>query len=174
MEAILLLLAGLASSNFLFNSGLGNQIPSLKAKVQFSGLDSFGMAMWLRRKAAESLGNMNSDARPATEQLLLTLREDKDPDVESEAAWALCGMGPPVHSSLDQLVKSAQDADVRVRRWVISAMSKDTRALQTRGGVPSMMFGLIGGQLNLWQEMNASVMAKLQAWQSRSSADQVR
>ncbi len=164
MEAIILLLACLTSSSFQSNQASAQADPVYDGKtaIEWAELLRAGDASQ-RKKAAESLGNMGPDARPATEQLLLTLKADKNADVRAESAWALCEMGVPAKSSIDQLLNAVHDTDSRVRRWCLRALGKDSRPWAQKTGLPGLVFALALGGVNVQEQITFMEDAAIQA-----------
>src|SRR4051794_18093910 len=76
-----------------------------------------------RRRAAEALGNLGTDAGVASASLVEAL-QDPSSMVRAEAAHALGQCLPLTQPTINALVRALKDEDPRVRMWVAHALGE--------------------------------------------------
>jgi HEAT repeats len=115
-----------------------------------------------RKEAATALGNLGPDARPATNQMVTALLDEKTADIRVELVWALCQMGPPEGNTVPHLAAALNDVDARVRVWAVRALGKTHRP----GWYMAAIIAIAGGNSDtkkiIKQELDANLAASRQ------------
>ena len=118
----------------MFIGGAGMTIEDL---IENLGHEDFNV----RQAAAEALGKIGPDARPAIPALVMALA-DKDYHVRKAAAEALGKIGPDARQAIPTLVMALADKDYHVRKAAAEALGKI--GPDARPAIPHLVNALAG------------------------------